>query len=196
MVLLLCAQLLCAALAHGDGGRASDPPFKAIFGATDVRCPFNFRDGMPPGVFCVYDGVALGAGDQACDDRVLVIWSRLASEFDAPGAPGDQVTDRSGVYYAFVPLPEMVLRATVDTGGGDRATIRDYTLGPRQPRAALTGGAELRFVAADGGEGTEVLSIRLRRPILAAGTCAVTSYDGTFVGVMTLPPDAPLEEEE
>ena len=189
MLFFLLADGLCAALAVEDGRQIPNISAGAIFSATVVRCPFGFQHGMPPSVFCVYDGVVIGSNGQACGDRVMVIWTRLAPEFNADDGLDENVTGRSNVYFGFVTSPDLVMRADVDAAAESRATIVDYTLGHEQPRVRLRGTAELRFVPAGGGEGTEVLSLRIRRPVLVSGTCAFTSYDGTFVGVMTLPPD-------
>jgi hypothetical protein len=189
VIFFLLADVLRAALAVGDVRQIPSISARAIFSATVVRCPFNFQHGMPPGVFCVYDGVAIGSDGQACSDRVMVIWTRLAPEFNADGGLDDAVSERFDVYFGFVTSPDLVMRAGVDPGAESSATIIDYTLGHGRPRVPLRGTAELRFVQVSGGEGTEVLSLRIRRPVLVPGTCAFTSYDGTFVGVMTLPPD-------
>jgi hypothetical protein len=186
-ILFLLAEVLCAALAVADRN-SPVTPVRAI-SATVVGCPFTFQHGMPPGVFCVYDGVAIGSDGQACGDRVMVIWTRLAPEFNADDGLDDDVTDRSHVYFGFVTSSDLLIRAGAAPGAESRVRLMDYTLGHGLPRVRLRGTAELRFIPAGGGEGTEVLSLRIGRPVLVPGTCALTSYDGTFVGVMTLPPD-------
>ena len=47
----------------------------------------------------------------------------------------------------------------------------------------------MRYIPIGSGEGTEVLSLRIRRGAFGFGVCAFTSYDGTLVGVMALPLD-------
>jgi len=82
IVFMLCTEALCAGFTSPASRAASDES-GAPFNAAPVRCAFNFRDGMPPGTFCVYDGIRLGSHGEACGDRELIIWNRLA-----PGVAG------------------------------------------------------------------------------------------------------------
>ena len=60
----LLADVLCAALAGLDGRPVASMSSGAVFEAM-AGCPFSFQQGMPPGVFCVYDGIAMGSDGQA-----------------------------------------------------------------------------------------------------------------------------------
>jgi hypothetical protein len=186
----LLADVLCATLVGAHAGQVRILPAGATFSAPD-RCPFSFQPGMPQDVFCVYNGVAVGSDGQVCGDRVMVIWARLAPEFDIDGGLDAEATDRSAVHFGFVTSPDLVMRARVDAGAENRATIIDFTFGPDQLRARLAGTAEIHLVPAGGDDVTEVLSLRIGTPVPAGETCAFTSYDGTFVGVMALAPAAP-----
>jgi hypothetical protein len=176
VALLVLMALVCAGLAAVSARADVDTRL--------MRCPFSFPHDMPPGVFCVYDGVARGSDGSPCGDRVMVIWSRLSPAFAPDDWPDEDLSEWDNVYFGFDMFPDLVLRAAVDGEAEYRAAISDYRLGPDRPRVRLQGTAELGF--ADG-EGTEVLLLRSHRPIPASESCAFTSYDGTFVGVMTLP---------
>lgn len=180
---ILLAGVPCAA---GQGPLPLKPPTHALLNpARTARCLFSFQQGMPPGVFCVYDGVATGPAG-TCGRRVMVIWTRLAPEFTDEGSLGEDVFGSSDVYFGFVMLPELVMRAIPETDAGGGATLVDYSMGGNQPRVLLHGTAELRL-RGSGGESTEVLGLRWLEPVLAGESCAFTAYDGTFIGTMTLP---------
>ena len=193
MIRRVCFELLCGLVAVGIGAavvfaddRAAAPCSDgAIFDASPARCPFTFRYGMPPGVFCVYDGVVTGTDGEACVERMLMIWTRLAGQF-AP-EQNDDVVNWSDVYFGFDGFPELVLRADGDAASARRAPMLDYTLGSRETRVALRGTVEIRFASTGGSEGTEVLSLRVSQPVAASPACAFTSFDGIFVGVMEVP---------
>ena len=157
----------------------------ALFGAMPF-CPFDFAHGMPPGMFCVYDGVAMAADGTACSNRVQVIWTRLAPESLGPKAKNES---QLSVYFGFASISELVLRANAEDAAGHRAAFADMTTPDSATPFRLRGGATLRRVA-DGSEaGTDVLSLRVRRPISIDSDCAFTSFNGTFLGVMTVLPD-------
>jgi len=185
---LSIAVLLLFGDAHGAAfarGNVLDVAIGPTSGVSLVRCPFDFHQAMPPGAFCVYEGIALGADGQPCKEPVVVIWARLAPEPDAEGGLGEDVTDPADVLFGFVAFPDLVMRAATDDGAERRATILDYAIGDDQPPVELRGSAEVRFVPAASGGGIEVLGLRIDGPVLASETCAFTSYDGTFLGVMT-----------
>src|SRR6516165_6688594 len=176
--LLVLADVVCAARVFGDGGRISPNALGAIFTTRVDHCPFSFQRGMPPGVFCVYDGIATGEDGGACSDRAMVIWSRLAPPEFTGTAP-----EAGDVYFGFVTSPDLTMRGIVEPTAENRAAIADYVLGDAQP-VRLQGTAEMRYVPIGSGEDTEVLSLRIRPGALGFGVCAFTSYDGTLVGVM------------
>ena len=159
----------------------------ALFGVLPF-CPFDFAHGMPPGMFCVYDGVAMTADGAACSDRLQVIWTRLAQESLGPGAKS---ASQLSVYFGFASISELVLRATAEDAAGHRAVFADMTIPNSSTAFRLRGNATLRRVADGSAAGTEVLTLRVRRPLPIGSNCAFTSFNGTFVGVVTLLPDSP-----
>jgi hypothetical protein len=182
-ICLSLLAVLCAVGASGDGGAISRDTIGPVFTTRVDHCPFSFLRGMPPGVFCVYDGVAIGQDGHACGERATVIWSRLAPEFTADAGP-----EAGDVYLGFVTSPDLTMRGIVDPSAENRAEMADYTLG-RGQRVRLWGSAEIRS-AIGGDEDTEILSLRIRPAAFGFDACAFTSYDGAFVGVLALPPGA------
>lgn len=158
----------------------------AVLGAMPF-CPFDFAHGMPPGMFCVYDGVAVNAAGAACSNRVQVIWTRLAQE---SLGPEEKNKSQLSVYFGFASISELVLRANAEDAAGHRAAFADMTTPHSATPFRLRGGATLRHVADGSAAGAEVLSLRVRRPIPIDSDCAFTSFNGTFLGVMTLLPDS------
>ena len=183
LCLLLLAQAVGAASSNGDGSQIWRNTVAGMFTTRVDHCPFSFLRGMPPGVFCVYDGIAMGPDGRACGDRAMVIWSRLAPEFTADAGP-----EAGDLYFGFVTSPDLTMRGIVDPDAENRAAMIDYTLGLGQ-RIRLQGTADMRYVPLSAEEGTEILSLRIRPAAFAFGACAFTAYDGTFVGVMALPPE-------
>lgn len=178
---------LLATISRADlGAHAVGPALAPTFERTGTRCPATFQGGMPPGVFCVYEGVAIAADGQPCEERMLVIWTRLAAAFIDGGDPEPDGVDRDSVYFGFVMSPEIVVQATADEDA-DHATVHDYFRTPESPREPLLGDAELRFVPVADGTGIEVLSLDLATAISASERCALTVYEGSFIGLMTLP---------
>ena len=186
-LLFLAGDALGATVA----GNALDIAIGETSGASVVRCPFTFQQEMPPGVFCVYDGLALGTDGRPCRERLVAIWARMTPELDTGGDLGEDVFHASDVLFGFVAFPELVIAASPDEGAAHRATIIDYTIGDDQLSVDLGGTLETRLVRAAGGGSIEVLALRVDRPVLASETCAFTSYDGIFVGMMTVPPEEP-----
>jgi len=177
---LLAAVVIATRAVADDRLRPEVSAASATFDATDVRCPSDFEQGLPSGVLCVYDGVAVGPDGQACPDRVTVVWTRLAPELNRERRP-----DLSYVFFGFVGFPEWVVRATADSGS--RAAFLDAASGDQPGRDRLYGHAEIRLAAA-GSAATEVLSLAFQKPVIF-GNCAVASYDGTFVGLMRISQD-------
>lgn len=202
---LLLVDVLCATFALGDDRQPLNSTGNGISSyAGDVgtlprvarqsdHCPFNFQDGMAPGVFCVYEGVAIGPDGRGCRDRVIAIWTRLAPGLNANK---EGATDSSDVHFGFITSPDLVMRAVVDADTDSHAAIVGYTLGDGQAPVRIRGTGELRFVPTGGGEGREVLSLLIDQPEPTPAACAFTSYRGAFAGVMTLPADASLHPRE
>jgi hypothetical protein len=179
--------LLMATISRADlGALAEESPIGPTFERSGIRCPATFQGGMPPGVFCVYEGVAIAVDGQPCRERRLVIWTRMAAAFIDDGDPEPDGVDRDSVYFGIVMSPEIVIRATPGEQP-DHATVHDYFLTPDSPREPLRGDAQLRFVRIADGTGIEVLSLRFASAISVSDRCALTVYEGSFVGLMILP---------
>ena len=194
----LLVDVLCAMFALGDGCQPLSSTGTGISSYAVVgtpprvarqpdHCPFNFQHGMAPGVFCVYEGVAIGPDGWECRDRVIAIWTRLAPGLTADKRVAkDGATDSSDVYFGFITSPDLVMWAVVDADTDSHATIAGYTLGDGQAPVRIRGTGELRFIPTGGGEATEVLSLLIDQPEPAPAAYAFTSYRGAFAGVMTL----------
>src|SRR5579862_178913 len=101
--------------------------------AAPVRCPYRFDSDMPAATFCVYRGVAFGSRGEVCAPDAVVIWSSF--DMHAPRTVGPAQPESGStreVYLAFVANPELVLRASVDSGQSDRAEVIGYTAGVDQ----------------------------------------------------------------
>jgi hypothetical protein len=155
-------------------------PRDGVFDASTARCPFTFPEGMQAGVFCVYSGVALGSDGAICGDRMIAIWSRLAEPRRAKPGPGS-------VYLGFVPFTDFVVRAVSNPTATNQAAIIGYSTDDQEIGASGT--AELRFEFVHGGPGFEVLTLRTEQPVLLPSGCGITAYDGTFIGVLAVPPE-------
>src|SRR5215831_15097469 len=118
LCLLLLAHAIGAASSNGDGGQIWRNTVAGMSTTRVDHCPFSFLRGMPPGVFCVYDGVAMGQDGRACGDRAMVIWSRLAPEFTADAGP-----EAGDVYFGFVTAPDLTMRGIVDSDAENRAAM-------------------------------------------------------------------------
>ena len=168
---------ILVSIALGTSAEAETAP-----GATGAaRCPYSFQDGMPPGVFCVYEGVALGPHGEVCADPVLVIWSQLAPALGVYGLHRD--ASDGDVYFGVASSPDLVVRARADADSESGVTMVDYTFGPHEVPLLLRGRADTRIVGDQ-----EILDLRVRPPLDAGGACAFASYDGAFIGVLTLSP--------
>lgn len=179
--------LLTATIGRADlGALAAGSPIGPTFERAGIRCPATFESGMLPGVFCVYEGVAIAVDGEPCQERMLVIWTRMAAPFVDSGDAEPDGVDRDSVYFGFVMAPEIVVRAMAGEQP-DHATVHDYFRTPDSPREPLRGDGDLRFVQIADGTGIEVLSLRFATPISASDRCALTVYEGSFIGLMTLP---------
>lgn len=168
------------------GAFAKPAPMTGPAHATAESCPYHFDSDMPAATFCVYRGVALGASGEVCATDVVVIWSSLAAPAAVSGRRAENASgsDRE-VYLAFVADPELVLRAIVDSGQGDRAEMVGYTLGSDEAPQALAGTMTLRAVRLGA---ADVLNMDLREPRhFHPGSCAFASYSGTFLGMIRPP---------
>jgi hypothetical protein len=179
--LLACAGPLLLAAACLSAAAAAQLSTGMIAAA---GCPFDFQRGMPPGVFCVYEGIALDAAGEVCADPAVVLWSQLAPELGAyRNRP--EAADRD-VYFGFVTSPDLVVRGTIDIDAENRVKMRDYTVGPHELPLVLHGYAETWI--AGGRAGVETLRLRVAPPLDAGGACGFASYDGAFIGVLVLEP--------
>jgi hypothetical protein len=95
------------------------------------------------------------------------------------------------VYFGFGSRPELALRAAGVDRAGHRAAFVDMTSPADAQPIRLRGDATLRHVADGSPDGTEVLTLRLRRPVAIEASCALTLFNGTFLGVLTILPDSP-----
>jgi hypothetical protein len=156
---------------------------------TAESCPYDFGSEMPAATFCVYLGVALGAGGEVCATDVVVIWSSFASQAVASVEDAEQESNsKREVHLGFVADPELVLRAIVDSRQNDRAEMVGYTLGSEDALQQLAGQMTLRAVRLGSSGTADVLDMELREPRrFSPGSCAFASYSGTFLGVIGPP---------
>lgn len=188
---LLADERAPAELASLDGAVADAPaePRDDRADTTLESCPYHFGSDMPAATFCVYLGVAVGAGGEVCATDVVVIWSSFASQAAAGIEGAEQVSDSNReVHLGFVADPELVLRATVDSRQGDRAEMVGYTLGSEDAPQPLAGQMTLRAVRLGSSGTADVLGMELREPRrFRPGSCAFASYSGTFLGLIGPP---------
>jgi hypothetical protein len=149
-------------------------------------CPYAFGSDMPAATFCVYQGVAWGGAGKVCATEVVVIWSSRASRAPVSGGAAETASaSHREVYLGFVADPDLVVRAIVDPRQGDRAEMVGYTLGSDEAPQPLAGQLTLRAVRLGS---AEALSMDVREPgRFHPGSCAFTSYSGTFLGVIRPP---------
>jgi hypothetical protein len=179
VIVALWAVLTVAQVGHGaerPTGRANSAP---------LNCPYNFANEMPPGTFCVYQGVALDGADEVCATDVAAVWSRFDSR--VPVGVAQNASEAREVYLGFATDPEFVLRAFVDARQGNRAQIDSISDGRPEATQPLAGEMTLRTVRLGSSGTADVLDVKLwgaRR--LGLGDCAFASYSGTFIGVIGL----------
>ncbi|MDX2169317.1 MAG: hypothetical protein SF182_19760 [Deltaproteobacteria bacterium] len=148
--------------------------------AADV-CPYNFQSPMPRGTFCVYRGRPRDARGQDCGAEAVVIWR---SGLDAAAR---QPAPRR-VFVGFVEPPALVLHAVAE----DRRQARVVGGRGAPQRAAVPLDGETTLLTAPGGR--HALSVELSDPLRWPGDgapCAIRSFRGEFVGVISGAPRLP-----
>jgi hypothetical protein len=175
VLVLTVSSAQAAVLTRTDPEPQADWPHVAA-----ARCPYQFGSDMPSATFCVYRGVALGRGGEVCATDIVVIWSSVGSQ--------SRVHVEREIYLGFVTDPGLVLRAVVDSQHRHRATMVEYTLPKNETPQPLAGETTLRTVVRGSSGTADMLSMNVRdSPQVRLGGCALTSYSGTFVGVIGPP---------
>jgi hypothetical protein len=140
---------------------------------------------MPADTFCVYQGVALDGGGEACATDVVVIWSSFAPLRAVNREHAKRAPPRRAIYLGFVANPDLVVRAVVDPRRNHHAEMVGYALSAEEGSEPLAGQMTLRAVRRGS---ADVLSMEVREPKrFHVGGCALSSYSGTFLGVMQRP---------
>ena len=166
------------------GGEAAPAPDRA-----QPRCPYRFRSQMPPGVFCVYQGIAFQADGTPCAQSVWAIWSSYSEDGASP-ISDTKADDGGTVAVGLLSEPEMVFRGAADRADANRAGFAGYFLGDDPELHPSSGVASLHETAGDTSGNRLVLTFTGSDVPRYEG-CPLSRYEGTLVGVLGDPSGAP-----
>jgi len=139
-------------------------------------CPYTFNTPMPPGTFCVYRGDGRDQRGILCAPDLVAIWSSYS---------GRARNDTDAIHLAFLSDPDVVIAATpvVPHGEGQNAEVVGYAVDEQAALEPTHGTITLAVPQSAEGDRIRVeLSHETRSD--AHSACAVTSFTGTFMGVI------------